>query len=291
MAPKKDYTKYLLIISVFAANFIFMTCFAEEWGISSGGLHCRLELQKEIFNVGEPIELAFHIEPVEGLDKNIISEISCQKEGLVENLKIKGPDGDLLQLIRKPGFPPSGTFHTSIRVSGYYDFSRKGDYSIAAIYEVNDKIRIKSQTVFLTIVPKDFIVMSIETENKRCSPFGPIPISVLLSTGSREPVELEDVSIFFYMERIWSSPHRRSVPLGITLTNEEQEFTYDLSLDWDYRHSSVWPCKPLSDFVKAGERHDLVAIISGKYKGKRFEVESAPLPIKFTCITETNNTP
>lgn len=280
--------KYLLIVSVFTANFIFMTCFAEEWGISSGGLHCRLELQKEIFNVKEPIKLGFHIESVEGLDKGIIYEIPCQKEGLVENLKIKDPDGDLLQLISKPDYPPSGTFYTSISVSGYYDFSKEGDYSISAIYEVNDKIRIKSQTVSLTIVPKDFIVMSIETENKRCSPFGPIPISVLLSTGSREPVELEDVVISFYMEKIWSCPHRCSIPLSINLTNEEQEFTYDLSLDWGYMHSSIWPCKPLSDFVKAGERRDLVAIISGKYKGKRFKVESAPIFIEFTALPTQN---
>jgi len=51
------------------------------------------------------------------------------------------------------------------------------------------------------------------------------------------------------------------------------------STGWDSRSSSVWPAKSLYEFLKAGDEVRLVAIISGKYEGKRFEIHSNEVTI------------
>jgi len=84
----------------------------EEWGASIGNLHCRLELQKEVFLREEPVQLSFRIEPVSGLEREVEHLIPYEKEGLIEALRVIGPDGKRLSLKARPLHPPAGRFYT-----------------------------------------------------------------------------------------------------------------------------------------------------------------------------------
>lgn len=268
----------------------------QPWGPPLLGLHCRLELEKEVFSVSETINIWFRIEPVDGQLKEVSDLVPVRKEGLIENLDIVGPDSKKLPLKTVPKYPPHGRFATRFPISDYYDFTKLGEYSITAKYPLkeNETTVLNSQTIALLVVPDDFIIISVEADVRKYDTTGPVPLKIQLSTGSDGGVVVQSLSVRFQMDAreeialicggIYSYPSRdNSFPSRLTLTGEAMSCEFDLaSMGWDMGISSLDLRRPLSSFIKPGEKQYIVAVITGLYGGRTFEVKSQPVAVEFS---------
>ncbi len=259
---------------------------AGEWGPPSGSLHCRLQLTQQVFVPGERIHVDFRIERVKGVPKEVEDLIPMEHPGLIEGLRVISPEGKRLPMTAEVVHPPRGKFYTAFYVSEYYDFGKVGEYTITAHYAPmgTTAIVLRSQTVKIAVVPKDFILISARAGARKFKPDGPCPLTVALSTGCYDRVPVEHVRIAFVSGEIWSSPLKNSpVPSRLVLTRRHRTYTFDLSTTgWDRGFSSIWPSKPLAGLVKPGGKYELVCEIMGEWRGKRFRFKSKPITIRFS---------
>jgi len=138
--------------------------------------------------------------------------------------------------------------------------------------------------VSLIVVPRDLVLINIRPRQRHVSPAEPIPITLEVLTGRCGAVRIRDVEIELRAEDsrlwLWSHPWRSPFPREMSLSKKPIRRVLEVSsTGWDSRSSSVWPAKSLYEFLKAGDEVRLVAIISGKYEGKRFEIHSNEVTI------------
>lgn len=240
----------------------------------------QVSTSKEIFSPTERIPINFDTIVPEKMPKDFCAEIPYEKYGLIENLSVLNPAGDVCLLKNRVVYPPSGRFHTNFNANYFFDFSRPGLYIVKSRFSVASH-SFESNDLKFWIEPEDFCQVKF---NSLSSDLDYSKAEIEISINSQE-IEQFSGLVWGIIGGEKKYPYYTFSSSDTKIEKiESARIKFPLDFDrriWGDDFCSMGPTKSTKEFFNKGKERFFRAKLIGRFKGRTFEVFSNEQRIQF----------
>jgi hypothetical protein len=261
------------------------------------GIQCRLEVSRDLFLAGEPLEAWVRARNVSQRSVTL-----TELPSLAPYLRVAGADGKPLaakETAAHERWParvlqPWEEYGTALRVDAVRAFPGPGVYTVALDLPLDEAgtRHAPSQTLSLRIAPADLLALTLSTAGAPARFQGTVPVE-LAFTSRADPAEpLSDLRLTYQASRegpdgwgIWGDPEVEGGDAVGRLAGLPSLGRTLLKLDlarakWENGFSSQWPGRPFRGFAGPGTSWQVRAHLTGRLGGRRFEIQSPAVAVR-----------
>jgi len=262
----------------------------------AGGVQCRIDLAKNIFAAGEPIELRASVRNVSG--RPIVAANPLKSDALVVHSidsPADVPAADSWRSGTGGAIQPWDELVQTIDLRRSYGIRKPGRFTVSIRYRLNDESApVESQQVNVRVVPDDFLALRIKRSDGKDSfkRGDKIMVDLVLMKGYDDTENLSDLKITFRADprgggiasglRGWpgndpgeTRKEQVPVPASLQMGKGSDSFRYDLGIaKWARTVGSPAMRVTLWDYTQLGEHWEIRAECSGKAGGDGFHLIS-----------------
>ena len=274
----------------------------QQFGVSDpkSGLQCSIDLQKNIFVAGEPIEATVSVRNTSG--RAIPNPPALEPASLAVNA-LDGtpvpPAGTVWRPETRPSLQPWDQLAQTTDLKRSYGMRKPGKFRLKFSYKLGNAL-IESQEVSVCVVPDDFFALGLRRAGKAGTGKRgeQIMLDVMLAKGYGESSDLTNLAVSFRADPVGggfasglagvpgddaSLPRKdqKVMPKTLQLGKGTSAFIYDLGLaKWRRIVGTQAQSSMLWDFAPMGEFWDIRAELLGCAGGDWFRITSRPVRVR-----------
>jgi len=271
-----------------------------------GGLQCSIELEKNVFAVGEPIGLSVRIRNVSGKPLTALApsanaaDLLAVKDAAGAAVACAAPAAGGAAEERE--IKPWEEIRRAFRLDESHKLAQAGRWTVMARYRFGEQADAvaESHEAAVLVVPRDFLSLRIDRTGKPVAAErgAQIMADVTLAKSADAPA-LSDVELVFRAmpkgggadswlqgtpvgDENAARKEQKHIPPALQPGKGSAAFRYDLGLaTWARTFGPpLAPGTTLWDFVQMSDTWQVQAVCSGRADGDRFQIVSDPMPVK-----------